>query len=136
MSKDKLSSDKDWLVLDCDSYKKTLIDSRGNFITFDATIIECYDLALKLVKSNSKFKGVFLLSNGVCVASTAEVKRISSEDIARFTSLMNNLLNASVSQHECKNIVYVGQGELTNSDTLNQEIITISYDQLLNSLKV
>lgn len=38
MGKDKLSPDKDWLVLDCDSYKKTLIDSRGNFITFDATI--------------------------------------------------------------------------------------------------
>lgn len=43
MSEDKLIPDKDWLVLDCDSCKKTLIDSKGNLVHFDVTIIECYD---------------------------------------------------------------------------------------------
>lgn len=135
MSEDKLIPDKDWLILDCDSCKKTLIDSKGNLVHFDVTIIECYDWALKFIKSNSKFKGAFLLSNGVCVASAAEVKRMSSEDTERFTTLMGNLLNSSVLQHECKNIVYVGQGQLTNSYILNQEVSTISYDCFLNSLK-
>lgn len=135
MSEDKLIPDKDWLVLDCDSCKRTMIDSKGNFVHFDVTIIEFYNWALKFIKSNSKFKGAFLLSDGVCVASAVEVKRMSSEDTERFTTLMGNLLNSSVLQHECKNIVYVGQGKLTNSYILNQEVSTINYDCFLNSLK-